>query len=435
MNYKEAIEFHKKSKVYGSILGLDTIRNLMHELNDVWKELQIVHIAGTNGKGSVCCFLASVLKEAGYRVGQFNSPAVFDMREVYRINGEMISEEEYANCMEAVASACDAMVEKGLAHPTVFEIETAIAFLWFYQKSCDIVLLEVGMGGSTDATNLIEKPLCSVLTSISMDHMDFLGNTLEEIAKVKAGIIKENCPVVSAKQQPEVMAALKEQSLEKNADLYVVAEYLDESVKLQDSSLCYMYPGFGYIELGMNGNYQIANSALAIEVLACLRRKGYSISDEVIFKGLKQAKWKGRFECISKKPYFIMDGAHNTDAAMQLKESLRKQFSNKKKIGIMGVMADKPYREMLDILLPEFDRIYTVTPDNPRALAASKLAEVISEITQKEHESVGVASNSVGQAVQMAVEEAEKDLSNTVIVAFGSLYYLAEVKKAIKILK
>ena len=172
MNFTQSVQFHEDAKKYGSILGLDTIRRLMHELNDVHAKLNVVHIAGTNGKGSVSCFLASALKEAGYIVGQFNSPAVFDLREVCQINGAWIGESEYASCMEETALACRNMTQKGFSHPTVFEIETALAFLWFFRRKCDIVLLETGMGGALDATNLMERPLCSVFTSIGMAHTD-----------------------------------------------------------------------------------------------------------------------------------------------------------------------------------------------------------------------------------------------------------------------
>lgn len=425
MNYQEAAAFHEETRQYGSILGLETIRNLMHELNDIWKTLKIVHIAGTNGKGSVCCFLASVLQEAGYKTGQFNSPAVFDMREVYQINGEMISEEEYAECMEEVAKACGRLQEKGLPHPTVFEVETALAFLWFYQKKCDIVLLETGMGGSTDATNLIEKPLCSVLTSISMDHMDFLGSSLQEIAEVKAGIIKNNSPVITTKQKEIVEKVIERHAQSKNA-AYVRAAEIDD-YEIKGEYLSYRHPKIGEIQLSMLGDYQVENSSLAVEVLLLLRKIGYAVSDMHILSGLKQANWQGRFTCIYNAPCFVIDGAHNADAAEKLKKSLLKNFPHQKKIGIMGVMADKPYEDMLDILLPLFEEIYTVTPQNPRALPAEKLADCICEKGK-----TGIAFLSVKEAVHHALQMASQG-ENRMLVAFGSLYYLGEVREAIQI--
>lgn len=421
MRYEEAVVLHEKAKEYGSVLGLDNIRNLMKELQDVWKDLKIVHIAGTNGKGSLSCYLASVLKEANYKVGQYNSPAVFGLREVYRINDEMISKEDYAKCMELVDNACKRLQAAKKPHPTVFEMETAIAFLWFYQQKCDIVLLEAGMGGSSDATNLIETPLCSVLTAVSMDHMEFLGDTLEEIAKVKSGIIKKGCPVVSAEQQPEVERIFKERARRLGAEYH--CPHPVSRMWTEDNRLCYTYPKLGTVRLSMLGTYQVLNSALAIETVDVLKRKGYTITTENLQKGLEQAKWKGRFECISTNPLFYIDGAHNPDAVKKLKESLIINFPDRKKIGIMGVMADKEYPAMLEEILPLFASVYTVTPDNKRALSAETLAEEI-----QRRNTPATAEASVKVAVCDAVKQA-KESENAMVVAFGSLYYLGEVKK------
>ena len=224
MNYGQARAYAVNVSRSGSILGLDSIENLMHELGDIQEQLKIIHIAGTNGKGSTGAYLERVLIEAGYRVGRYSSPAVFDPMEVWRINLQSMSHEEYADIMEQVKCACDRMVEKGMEQPTIFEVETAMAFLYFYQKKCDYVLLEVGMGGRTDATNVIRKPVCSVITSVSMDHMQFLGNTLTEIAQAKAGIIKKDCPVVTILQKAEVMVAIEAEAEKQAAILRAEAE-------------------------------------------------------------------------------------------------------------------------------------------------------------------------------------------------------------------
>lgn len=423
MNYEQAVDLHERAKSYGSILGLENIQNLMHELGDVWRELKIVHIAGTNGKGSVCCFLASMLKEAGYQVGQYNSPAVFDLREVYQISGEWITEEAYADCMERVEDACKRMMQRGLPHPTVFEVETAIAFLWFYQEKCDIVLLETGMGGGTDATNLIQLPLCSVLVSISMDHMGFLGNTIEQIAEVKAGIIKEGRPVVTVKQLPQVEQILFRQAEKKHAE-YIEAEEVTESW-IEENHLCYCHSVLGKVRLRMLGGYQVENSALAIEIIFLLNKMGYMVTQEQMCQGLEKADWSGRFECLSQNPLFYIDGAHNVDGVIKLKQTLTNVFSEKKIIGIMGVMADKEYGKMLDIILPMLQKVYTVTPDNKRALPAEKLAQ---EIEKRKAQVV------VGESVRQAVIHAWKEAagkSDTMVAAFGSLYELKEVKSAV----
>lgn len=420
MTYEEACRFHDETESYGSIMGLESIRALMHELNDIWRDLKIVHVAGTNGKGSVCCFLASVFTEAGYRAGQFNSPAVFGRREVYKIGGREISKEEYASCMSEIVNACGRMLKKGLRHPTVFEVETALAFLWFYRKECDIVILETGMGGGTDATNLIEAPLCSVFTPIGMDHINFLGDSLARIAEVKSGIIKPNCPVIAARQPKEAEDVLKTRA-EFLHSPYDTSPCIGES-RIENGRLCYEHPDLGKLKLRMAGNYQAENSALAIRTLERLREYGFSYTSEQIRRGIERARWAGRFECVCESPLFYMDGAHNAEAAEQLKLSLLKLNPDLRRIGIMGVMADKPYGKMLDILLPLFEEIYVVEPDKTRALPPEVLA---GEIARRGVRAV-VAKN-VASAVRSAYEAAKRD-RDAMAAAFGSLYYLREVK-------
>lgn len=424
MSYAQAVQFHEDAKKYGSILGLDNIREIMRRLDDVWREQNIVHIAGTNGKGSVCCFLSSALREAGYRTGQFNSPSVFDLREMYQIDGKQIGEEEYACCMTEAAAACKSMAEDGFPHPTVFELETAIAFLWFFRRKCDIVLLETGMGGALDATNLIEKPLCSVFTSIGMDHMQFLGSTQAEIAWIKSGIIKKNCPVITGNQPPEAERMLRKRAEERNAAYYTVPE-IKESGK-RGGKLCFSYPGLGEWELAMAGSYQAKNAALAIKTLQVLEEYGYFVTNEQMKKGMEAAVWSGRFERLMDEPLFYVDGAHNAEAAEELKLSISLHFPDYRRIGIMGVMADKPYRQMAGILKESFERIYTVTPNAERALPAEELA--------KEWKRLGLrasAKESVRGAVDDACKAAEDGCGRAVVIAFGSLYYLKEVKDAL----
>ena len=417
MDYQQAIAFHEKAKAYGSILGLSNIRRLMYELKDVWKTLSIIHVAGTNGKGSVCCFLASMLKEAGYRVGQYNSPAVFSQREIYRINGEEITREDYASCMEKVKSACEALVERGEPHPTVFEIETALAFQWFYERKCDFVILEVGMGGSTDATNVIEKPLCSVFTSISRDHMKYLGDSIGDIAKIKSGIIKEGCPVISAVQKEKAASVIRSCAEEKHAPYYLGRVF--QGIRYA------RHPDFGEIKISMLGRYQLDNSALALEVISVLKERGeIEISLEEIRRGIFGALWQGRFECVSNEPLFYLDGAHNLDGAIKLKETLMENFPDKKKIGIMGVMADKEYSRMIQTLGPLFSQIFTVTPDHPRSLPGGILA---GEIRKQGMTGIFVPQikDAVSEAYTLALRE------GAMVMVFGSLYYLLEVKEAL----
>ncbi len=425
MNYRQAKAYHREVKKYGSILGLDNIKRLMYELGDVWKSLNIIHVAGTNGKGSVCCFLASMLKEAQYKTGWYSSPAVFSLREVYKVNGKEISEDEYGICMEQVKKACDAITAKGYPHPTVFEIETALAFCWFAKEECDVVILEVGMGGGEDATNLITRPLCSVITSISRDHMKFLGDSIAEIAKAKAGIIKEGCPVVTIQQKKEAEEILNAYAKEKHAPYYVADSILKSRVC--NGLRYFTHPVLGEVQLSMSGFYQLENASLAIEVMEVLKSNPFRIriTQEQMKKGLKNAYWPGRFECLCREPLFFIDGAHNLDGAAKLKETLIESFSGKRKIGIMGVMEDKEYESILHMLLPLFSRIYTVTPDNPRALSCEKLKDAIISQGGK-----ACACETVKEAVALAYEKAEKE--SGMVMVFGSLYYLNEVKNALQ---
>ena len=423
MTYEEAKVYIEEVSRTGSILGLESIIHLMQELGDVQETLRIIHIGGTNGKGSTGAFIESVLMEAGYVVGRYTSPAVFEAFEVWRINRENISLEDYLECLEKVKDACERMRTKGMAQPTVFEVETALAFIYFAKKNCDYVLLEVGMGGESDATNLITKPVCSVLTSISMDHMKFLGNTLEEIAKVKAGIIKEGCFVVTSDaQKKEVRKVIEQISEQKNANLIfakledVKYDSKEMMQKLDGLSCCHKV--LGEISLGLIGAYQIENANLAITV--CL--EVLEIPQETIIRGLEKTYWPGRFEIIHTNPFFILDGAHNEDAAKKLEKTLQNYFTNRKITYIIGVLADKEHKKMLEIMLPLAHKVYTVTPPNSRALSGEDLA---AEVESLGHEAV--YCEEMEEAVRLAYLSATED---EVIIAFGSLSYLAGVKEA-----
>lgn len=422
MTYEEAAEFADSTKKYGSILGLESIRNLMQELGNVQEQLHIIHVAGTNGKGSVCAFLSAALTEAGYRVGRYNSPAVFERREVFRIGETMISKEEYAAVFERVQTACEVLTKRGCPHPTVFEVETAAAFLWFYEKKCDLVLLETGMGGETDATNLITHPVCSVLTSIGMDHMQYLGNTIEEIATVKAGIIKKGCPVVALKQGDSVCEVIKNKAEEcgSRCVLVEVPQYMQEApiwgTTLQDVH-------YGSVHTALGGIWQRENLSLALAVLKLLEESGYPITKEAVQSGIAKTIWHGRYEVLQTEPLFIIDGAHNPIAAKRLKETIEKDFTNREIIYIIGVLADKEHKKMLRLLLPGAKAVFTVTPDSPRALDG----EILAKEARKYADNIWHVPD-IGKAVKMAKETAKE---SDVILAVGSLSYLKEVKKAL----
>ncbi len=404
MKYEEAMAFLEETKSYGSRLGLANIINLMAALGDVQKNVPVVHIGGTNGKGSTGAFLSAVLVEAGYLVGRFQTPDVFSYEEEFLLNGMPIEKERLARLFAKVQNACRQLTAQGLPHPTRFEVETAAAFLWFYEENVDIALVEVGMGGATDATNVTQAPLLSLFTSIGRDHMQFLGNTLEEIAAVKSGIIKEGCPVVSSPQSPAVAAVLKEQCIRRNAPLLWSEK---DAVKGR--------------KLGLLGPHQEENAACALAALQLLKERYDNITEEAICKGLAATRWRGRFEQISQKPAFFLDGAHNADAARRLKETLQMYFPGRRIVYIFGVLADKEYEEMAAVLFSPGDVVYTVTPPSPRALPAAALAEVI-----KKYNVRALPCETVHDAVEYALKEtAEEDI----LLACGSLSYLKLIKK------
>lgn len=420
MNYKQAMEYIESLQGLGSVPGLENIINLCEKLGNPQDELKFVHIAGTNGKGSVSAYLLSVLSCAGYKVGNYNSPTIRDYRERICINGRMISQKAFCDLLERVKEACDTLVEEGRAHPTPFEVDTALGFLYFKEKKCDYVILECGMGGKLDATNLVRNTVVAVFTPIGMDHMAFLGNSLSEIAQHKAGIIKPGCRVVSAQQREEVAHELEQVSKEQQiTPVYVQNE--------DASKICYglekqsfLYQSRQKIEIALAGQYQIENALLALKVIDILREEGVKISDRAVENGFAAAKWSGRFEVLGKKPYFIIDGAHNEDGARKLIQSIRFYFTNRKIIYIMGILKDKEYDKIISLTAPFAEHIITVkTPDNPRAMDAYELAQAVSQ----RHGSV-TAAGSLEEAVEMSHLLADKD---SVIVAFGSLSYLGRI--------
>lgn len=428
LNEREAEAYLREIQRSGSVLGLESIGALMEELSDVQNQLNIIHVAGTNGKGSVCAMLEAILIEAGYRVGKYTSPGVFVPEERYRINGRNIAREDFTELICQIKEAGDRMQARGLPQPTLFEAETAAAFLYFYQKQCEIVILETGMGGATDATNIIRKSLVSVLTSISRDHMSFLGDTLEEIAQIKAGIIKEGGAVAALFPKKNVQRVLDKVSRERKVPLVYAREEQAENIRLEENRLCFFHKELGEIKLKMMGKYQVKNALCAIEAVKLLNQKGYRVSIEQIKNGLEQAQWEGRFSIVSNDPLFIIDGAHNEEAAKELRKTLEMGFTKYRIIYIIGVLADKEHEKMLQIMLPLAEKVYAVTPHNPRAMEGTALAEEAG----KYHQNVTVVSE-IRTAVEQAVEESDKEQG--MVLAFGSLSYLGEIKSALKEIK
>lgn len=428
MNYEEAKEYLITANTKGSVYGLESIKTLLNKLNNPQDKLKFVHISGTNGKGSTLAFVSTILKEAGYKVGRYISPTVVCYEERIQINEEYITNEALARLTTVVSKEVEEITNECGFTPTAFEIETAIALLYFVECQCDIVTLETGLGGSLDATNIITTTVVSVIASISMDHINILGNTLEEIASAKAGIIKPNVDVVSLRQKNEAMTVIEEKAKEMNSQL-TIAEYSNVyDVKYGDLTLEFSYKGqyneYKNVVSSLCGSYQIDNAILAIETIERLRENGFSIPTQCIYKGIAGTYWLGRFSKIYDNPRIIIDGAHNEAAAIKLTETLENYFTNKKITYIMGVLEDKEYDKILDIMLPHASRVFTITPNNLRALSATALAEKI--------QAKGVEAKpeeSVRDALIDAIELTGKD---SVVLCFGSLYYLGEVIQAVK---
>lgn len=424
MDYQMSRAYIEDAGKYGSVLGLGNMYEMMRRLGNPQDKLKYVHVAGTNGKGSLIAYLYSVLSEAGYRVGRYISPAIYSYRERMEVAGQPVTREKFAEYVTKVADVIDDMTAAGLPHPTPFEIETAVAFLFFEDEKCDLVLLEVGMGGDLDATNIITTTVLSVLVSISKDHEDFLGKTVAEIAEKKAGIIKAGARVVSTKQKPEVAEVIERVCSEKGTSC-VFSEYTKAKVKKEEIwGQTYDFDGEEY-EISLAGVPQIENSVLALYALRTLDECGYPTSLEEKKRGLKKAHWGGRFTAVSREPLFIVDGAHNPAAAERLAESIEHYFSGKRMIYIMGVFRDKEYDIVIDKTCKYAEKILAIeTPNNPRALPASALAAEI----RKRGKDVQ-AMDSLEEAVKEAYRLAGKE---DVIIAFGSLSYLGELTRIVK---
>lgn len=426
MKYEEVMEYMEcKVNKLGSVPGLDSIRELLDRADNPQEGLSFIHVAGTNGKGSVSTLIANALIANGYRVGRYISPVICDYRERIQVNNRMISKVAVAEGLSRLFELCNDMEKAGLSHPTAFEIETALGFQYFKDKKCDFVVLETGMGGTLDATNIIKNTKLCVFTSVSMDHMAFLGNTPAEIASNKAGILKTGCMAVSAPQSDEVMDVFKQACKTLEIPFTAVEE---NNIKVGRQSLKgqkLSYKKYKQIEVPLLGSYQIENAALALEALEVLQNNGCRLKEEKIRKGFMESVWPARFEILSKKPYVIADGAHNEDAVKKLMETMRFYFTNHRIIYIIGVLKDKDYVPMICESVPMAEFVFTVTPPNKeRALPAFELAKEIKEVNPNV-----TATDSVEEAVEMAKLMAGED---GVVLAFGSLSYMGKLRACFK---
>lgn len=419
MTYEEALREVNRRLVFGSKLGLERMEALCAALGDPQKKLRFVHVAGTNGKGTTSTVIASVLTAAGYKTGLYTSPYVLDFRERFRLNGEMIGKERLIEAVEAVAKEA-ARLEANGDVITEFEFITALAFWWYAKENCDFVVLEVGMGGRFDATNVIDPPECAVIVSISLDHTAVLGDTLEEIAFEKAGIIKHGTPVsLYPRLDPAARSVIERLASARGARCVTAdetrAKVLRETVYGTEFTwdglpLCHRY----------TGEHQLLNAVNALTALELLREKGYAIPDEALQKGFREASVPARMEILSDDPLVLLDGGHNPGCAKALHEVLQKHVAGRRITAVIGIMADKDSGKFLEYLAPHFAKIVTVRPENPRALSAEALAETARRFCPDV-----TAAQSIGEA--LALSKVEK---GEALVLCGSFYLAAEIRDA-----
>lgn len=421
LNYPEARMYIHKISWSGSRPGLSRITELCQKLGNPQQNLKVIHVAGTNGKGSVCSMLSSVLRMAGYKTGLFTSPFVKDFNERICIDGHPISNEDFAILTAEVKSAAEEMQDP----PTEFELITAIAFLYFQRNKCDVVVLEVGLGGRLDSTNIIESPLVSVITGIEYDHKSVLGNTLSEIAREKAGIIKDGCPVVFGGGIPDVLSIMQKKAKEHNSKLTVCKYHALQVLKMDIYGTFLKYNNFDCC-IHLLGTHQPKNAAIVIDTIHVLKEQGIVVSEEAFYKGMEAAEWHARFEVLHVSPYVIFDGGHNPQGITACMDSIKYYFPNQKVTVITGVMKDKEYRQIAQQMQEVASHVFTVKPDNLRALDAAEYANTFC--------SLGIdatPSPSLSDAIKKAFCYSETH-NKMPIIAVGSLYMYEEFVKELE---
>ena len=415
MTYQEAIEYINGVRWLGSKPGLERITELLRRLGDPQKKLKFVHIAGTNGKGSCAAMTASVLRAAGYRTGLFTSPYLWRFNERMQLNGRPIGDDMLAEITAQLKPHAEAMDD----HPTEFEMMTAAALLWYAEEKCDVVVLEVGLGGRFDATNVIEAPEVSVIMNIGLDHTEILGDTLGQIAFEKAGIVKPGFPCVLYQQTEEVTDIVRRVCAERGSPLRI-ADF--SAVRPEFDSLegqVFTYKGEPYA-IPLLGAHQMKNAAVVVEVAETLRERGWRIEQDALEHGLYAVSWPARFELLREEPPFVVDGGHNVQCAETVADNLRRYFPDRRRILLLGVLKDKDYRGMLDLLAPEADAFVCVTPDSPRALPAEELAEEL-----RGYGKPVAACESIREGVSEALAQAGDE---AMVCAVGSLYMAGEIR-------
>lgn len=419
MLYEEAVAYYHSLERFGIRPGLERISALCRSLGDPQEKFPCVHVAGTNGKGSTCTEIASVLAAAGYRVGLYTSPYVIEFRERIRLNGKMIPREELVAVTEIVRSAAEKLAQDDICI-TEFEAVTAAAFLYYARSQCDVVVLETGLGGRFDATNIIKSPLCSVITSVSLDHTRVLGNTLSEIAFEKCGIIKRGRPVVtSLHQSREAMETIKRCTAEQGSELIIAEPERLSPVREDITGSDVIYHNIT-LHIPFAGKHQIENASLTVCATEVLCRSGFSVSDAQLRDGLAAAMIPARIEIISQKPLVILDGCHNEGSTAALGNAMREYLPGRRILAVMGMMADKDHEKAVDNLLPYFSKVITVTPSNQRSLSSEAFCEFI--------RNKGTIAESVSDPVE-GVRTALKELDRyDALIVCGSLYLASDVR-------
>ena len=419
MNVNEAIAYIHSVCWKGTVPGLGRTQELLSKMGNPEKKLKFVHIAGTNGKGSTAAMTASILQQAGYRVGLYTSPYIYRFHERMQVNGVEISDADLCAVTEYVKPLADSMVES----PTEFELVCCIAFEYFLRKNCDIVVLEVGMGGSWDATNVIECPEVAVITNIGLDHTDVLGSTLEAIAETKAGIFKEGGNAVIYRGTPGVEKVFEDICAQRKVQLKK-ADF--DGLNLLSHGLEGQIFDCGArkaLALPLLGIHQLKNAAVVLSVIDTLIDKGWNITEENIREGMRTVSWPGRFDIVGREPLFIIDGGHNPQCIEALVVNIRDYLTDKKVIALTGVLADKDYADMYKPVMPYVREFVCVTPPNPRKLEAAELAKHLQGVGAK-----ATACASIEEGVRTARALAGHD---GVVLCFGSLYTIGSIKEAL----
>ena len=426
-SYKKAIEYIYNLNKYGIKLGLKNITCLLSLFGNPHLKTRVIHVAGTNGKGSTSAIIHSILKNAGYKVGLYTSPHLVSFQERMVINGEYISPDEVISLLKRLKPTIGKVAHReGCQHPTFFEVITTMAFLYFYEKKVDFAIMEVGLGGRLDATNVCQ-PLVSVITHIDFDHIDRLGNTLAEIAGEKGAIIKQNTPVVSAGQFPDAQDVIKKIARERGSSLYIYGEEVGATlISSQLRGNYFNYRGISNnidnLFIPLAGDFQIENASLAIATTELLNNIGFVITTDDIIKGVASSKWPGRFEIVKEKPLVILDGAHNPDGVKQFIKNLKKLIPDKRIIAVLGVFQDKDYINILKNIVPQVNQVILTMADNPRATPTAVLAEEVGHYIN--YDSI-IETDDVETAINKSLQIARED---DVICITGSLYTVGEAK-------